>query len=440
MDQNQKKSDEILFDDLVPLPFRILFLVQLGVFFWYYLVYSCYNLRKLNILHLIKLSYSAHDYSQLDDHYIPNGEFATTLVPDFNSNLILANGIWANLRPVTIVNVIGWAVFKIIQRKVSSNDDVSPAIFIPLSYVIPLALFFHLFYRLFYKSKVQNSMGQYRAFTTMKRILLGKINSSTMRTNDILISDSLVSYSKVLNDFGLYLWNYYYARDIPYSVELEFILLCIPTFIRMKQCYSEYRSTANRQHLFNFIKYSTTLGPLFVNSLIKSIITSPGKDLNEPAFLDKLQSLNRWWYLLSFVNSTYSFIWDVKMDWGLKMFDFLFESKTYYFKMVLLRPKLAFEPVVYFAVILFDFIVRFVWILKVFIVKEGQDQVKWTTLHMLSTFLFGYDAFSFGYTVIEFLEILRRWAWCFIKLDSDWATLEQATGNDIELVNTSKLG
>ena len=38
----------------------------------------------------------------------------------------------------------------------------------------------------------------------------------------------------------------------------------------------------------------------------------------------KLNHLNNWLYFALAVNSTYSFIWDIKMDWHLELFDGLF--------------------------------------------------------------------------------------------------------------------
>ncbi|KAK6456767.1 EXS family-domain-containing protein [Scheffersomyces xylosifermentans] len=443
MDQEEQKI-QILFDDLIPLPFRVLFLIQLGVFLWYFLVYSCYKLNCLNILHLLNLSYSPHDYSSLDDNLVPTGEFQATVVPDFHSNGLLANGIWGTFKIVAIVNTISWFIFRFISYSINvkvAESESTNVIFTPIYYTIPLGVFVYVLFKVFYKPQNANSMGQFRLYTTIKRISLGRINSSTMRTNDILISDSLCSYAKVLNDFGLYLWNYYYSAEVPYNNGLELCVLCIPTAIRLKQCWFEYTTTNNRQHLFNFIKYLTTLGPLTINFLIKELLTTTNSSqFSEPEFITRLEGLNRWWYVFSLLNSTYSFIWDIKMDWGLPMLDFLFDRKGSFFQYRILRQKSAFRSEFYYGVITFDFLIRYIWVLKFFIVTDMQKPTI-TFVHILSTFLFGYDAYSFGYVIIEFLEIFRRWLWCFVKLDADWAKLEITSNNDIEMVtNSAKLG
>ena len=126
-------------------------------------------------------------------------------------------------------------------------------------------------YKLFFKNSY-SSPGQIRIFTTIKRIIRGNINSQTMRTNDILISDSLVSYSRVINDLGLVIWNYWFDSNIGYNYKFESMILSIPTWIRIKQCWYEYKLTGKTQHLFNLIKYSTGLGPLLINVLLKRML------------------------------------------------------------------------------------------------------------------------------------------------------------------------
>ncbi|RLV92673.1 Protein ERD1 [Spathaspora sp. JA1] len=407
-------GDTFLFDDLIPLPFRILFTVQLGITFWYLLVSICHYFTPLNILQLINLSYSNHNYTELSTiGSDTSGEFATTIPADKEETTRLIRGIYHDLRAISVVNIICW----IIVRTTHGYEWLKI-----LGYILPGVAFGYLFYRVFYKSTP--TMGQIRMFTTLKRILTGNINSISMRTNDILISDSFVSYAKVLNDFGLFIWTYYYSSTKSYDYQLEFLILAIPSLIRIKQCYHEIKITGQKQHIFNLLKYSTNFGPLIVNALIKQTLIY-SRDIPQEQLLTKLNKLNQYWYIFSSLNSTYSFIWDVKMDWHFGLFDFLFNLRNPYYKFQPLRRNLAFQyKFIYYLVILVDFLLRFIWILKIFIIKEELTG-KITYLHIFSTFLFGYDAYSFGYTVVELLEIYRRWIWCFIKLESDWCKLEK---------------
>ena len=295
-------------------------------------------------------------------------------------------------------------------------------------------------YKLFFKNSY-SSPGQIRIFTTIKRIIRGNINSQTMRTNDILISDSLVSYSRVINDLGLVIWNYWFDSNIGYNYKFESMILSIPTWIRIKQCWYEYKLTGKIQHLFNLIKYSTGLGPLLINVLLKRmLLNATEQEKTSGELLLKLNHLNNWLYFALAVNSTYSFIWDIKMDWHLELFDGLFlvvsgkktsHSVVSNYRFQILRKQLALPRPIYYIAIIIDFILRYIWILKLFIINEELKKEKIKFIYIFSTFLFGYDAYSLGYALIETLEIFRRWIWCFIKLESDWVELY----NDQDLLN-----
>lgn len=435
MDEPLNETKAILFNDLIPLPFRILGLIQLGVTLWFVLNFVLSTVSSLNLLQLLNLSYNTHKYTLLDGPLpLSNGEYATSIPADRHENSRLIIGIWSSLKAVTIVNVLSWVAFKTVQYYLNDWKIIY--------YSIPIALFAYVFNRLFYANS--QSPGQVRVWTTMKRILRGGINSQSMRSNDILISDSLVSFAKVINDFGLFVWNYYIDDTTAYNYKLEFAILCIPTCIRIKQCWFEYRTTRQVQHLLNLVKYSTGIGPLVVNVLIKSTLMNASDDAKQSGqLMIDLTSLNKWWYVLLALNSTYSFIWDIKMDWHLQLFNKLFNPKSQF---RILRIHKAYPNIIYFSAMVIDFLLRFIWVLKLFIINEQlaqSSEIKF--IHVMSTFLFGYDAYSFGYVVIETLEIFRRWIWCFIKLESDWVKLRvheqeqfgQRSG-DVELEDVAK--
>lgn len=438
MDDLNSETQAILFNDLIPLPFRILVLIQLGLALWFFLNVILFKFTSLNLLHLLNLSYNPHKYTQLDGSLPSNGEFATSIPADRRENSRLITGIWNTLKAVTIVNVFSWIAFKSIQYILRDWKFVY--------YSIPIILFGYIFKRIFHARVKVSSPGQIRIWTTIKRILQGNINSQSMRSNDILISDSLVSFAKVINDFGLYVWNYYIDETTAYNYRLEFAILCIPSLIRIKQCWFEYKTTGQVQHMLNLIKYSTNFGPLVVNVLIKATIMNANDEAAKQSghLLETLNQLNKWWYILLALNSTYSFIWDIKMDWNLQLLNKVFNPGS---KFHILRLHKAYPNSVYFVAIVIDFLLRFIWILKLFIINEQLHESQIKLIHIFSTFLFGYDAYSFGYVVIEILEILRRWIWCFIKLESDWVKLKvqeleqmgQKGDESIELNEVEKL-
>lgn len=402
-----------VFSDVLPLPFRVLFLLQLGIHLWYALVWHCYNVHKMNVLALLNLSYSPHKYN-LESHNMDNhtaeetmGEYATSVSAELNENQILLRGIVAILKKTLPVNVAG-IVFYWLVLVLRDRDSFFVKI---TARFLPVPLLVYTFVRTFGNGP---SIGSTRMFTTLKRILVGNINSTTMRTNDILISDSLTSYSKVVNDLGSFLWTTFVPTSAEYNVTVQAVVLSLPGLIRVRQCWYEYRLTRQRQHFFNMIKYCCQLAPIVVNLFIRIRMAQLTEDAEASS---KLNNLNMWWYVFSTISSTYSFIWDVRMDWGFGLFEPVFQE---YLNFNPLRDpnKLVYNNFfAYYGVIVVDLVLRFVWVLKVYVIKE--TEVELGLRQKVGNFLFGYDFQSFGFVVLEVLEILRRWLWCFIKLESD---------------------
>lgn len=418
MDQERR------FGDIVPIPFKIAALLQIGVGFWYLLVWICHDFYLINILELLNLSYSPHNYGDTGDR-MPTGVGATTSPADPKENYILLAGIRLTFRRLLVANCVLFVNCKVLLYFISGDGDQKKDHFVQgLYYVFSLASLLLTMGVIFHSTTNARSLGQFRVHSSLKRIMLGGINSSSMRTNDILISDTLTSYSKVLNDCVLYFWKVVFSSSHPYDPKVEFVVLIIPTFIRMKQCWHEYKRTGSNHHMLNLVKYSTAIGPLFINVLIKLTLAAPDnmEDLQKQAILKHLSYLNRWWYVLSTLNSAYTFVWDIKMDWGFQLFDSLFGSRPY----VATRPsrQLYFRShLFYYFAIVEDLVLRFLWVLKLFIVHENE---KAGYAHLVGAFLFGSDALSFGYTLVEFLEVFRRWIWCLLKLESDWSKVQDS--------------
>lgn len=396
-------TQQLLFNDVVPLPFRVLLLVQLGVALWYILNRVMTSSSHINVLSLLNLGYSQSNYNTNDGSKA--GELAVTVPADYNENVFLQRGIWNNLIVVCGVNFCCWAGFKLGEAVV---NDV---------YIrwIPAVAFAYTAHHLFGPGNGKQ-YGQVRAFTTIKRVLRAGINSISMRSNDILLSDSLISYAKVINDVGLFVWVYYLPTSKPYLATLEIVLLSLPTFIRIKQCLFEYRLSSKKLHLANMAKYALGLVPLALSYAIKLGL------LDDSDATDGAHTLTYYWYVALAVNATYLLFWDIRMDWGLNIFD-----KLWYGAGPTLRPNITYPLWCYYAAMVIDGCFRFLWLLRLVVVEENQV----TMMLAMLNFLFGYDAYLAGYMVLEVLEILRRWMWCFLKLESDWVKVS-LTG-DLEL-------
>jgi len=60
------------------------------------------------------------------------------------------------------------------------------------------------------------------------------------------------------------------------------------------------------------------------------------------------------------VKTTYSYVWDIYMDWG------LFRSNKRGDENRFLRPKINYSPSFYYWAIFSDFVLRYIWILFLF--------------------------------------------------------------------------
>jgi hypothetical protein len=77
-----------------------------------------------------------------------------------------------------------------------------------------------------------------------------------------------------------------------------------------------------------------------------------------------------------------------------------------------LRRRLLFRPVVYYAVIAMDLVLRCTWSLK------------------LSQHLDHLSDFESSIFVVEFLEVFRRWVWIFFRVETEWVR-STSTGLDV---------
>ncbi|KAI5306893.1 protein-ER retention protein, partial [Ascosphaera atra] len=106
------------------------------------------------------------------------------------------------------------------------------------------------------------------------------------------------------------------------------ILIAVPSIIRLRQCLIEFWRVYTRgtrsvdgwggQHIANALKYASAFPPIALNAMQK------GYDPNVNSM--SLTSLYRLWIFFSFVNSLYSFYWDVAKDWDLTLFQAITDS------------------------------------------------------------------------------------------------------------------
>ncbi|ODV87133.1 hypothetical protein CANARDRAFT_194320 [[Candida] arabinofermentans NRRL YB-2248] len=385
------------FDFCLPLPYRILLLVNFGIWLWYVNLKTCY---RFNIDTLLVLKLNSPELT----------------------NAKLVGSVRSACSRVTLVNGLNYAIYLILI----SNDY-----YFKLMDLLPLGGLIFTIIALSEKSSPEKK----RFTSTVFRILRGNIDIN-IRNNDILLSDTLTSYSKVLIDFLVYISALilgYQTLPSPQDLSLELskdhlklynldlVLSSYPALIRLKQCIYEFEQSRrrNKQHLFNAIKYSTSFLPILANLLIRG------------GFIHGLSL----WYLAVFINSTYSFFWDIKFDWNFELFT-KFLNNDGVKNVPILRQKLIFNKFFYYVAILVDLQLRYIWVYRLM-----YPQLLERADHGVAAFV-GSSLFinEFGNFVLEVLEILRRWVWVFIKIETEYIKMfaegggtALEVGGDIEL-------
>ncbi|GME74351.1 unnamed protein product [Ambrosiozyma monospora] len=209
------------------------------------------------------------------------------------------------------------------------------------------------------------------------------------------------------------------SKDHLQMYNLDLILSCYPSLIRFSQCVFEWEQSRrrNKQHLGNAIKYSTSFVPVFINLLIRG------------GYIEGL----KFWYLATFINSAYSFFWDVTFDWNFVLFNDFLNGKLAKFDSPVLRHRLIYNKFAYFVAIVLDLQLRFIWVYRI-IFPEILPRADHGILAFVGSSLFVNE---FGTFMLEILEILRRWIWVFLKIETEYvkSIQEGTTLTDIELQN-----
>ncbi|CAB3379040.1 Hypothetical predicted protein [Cloeon dipterum] len=165
------------------------------------------------------------------------------------------------------------------------------------------------------------------------------------------------------------------------------IVNALPAWFRFAQCLRRYRDSGDAfPHLVNAGKYSTTFFVVLFSVLRKYYEADYQSHAENPFFYA--------WMVSAIVSSSYSYAWDIKMDWG--FFDqnagenrflraeVVYSSKNYY----------------YFAIIE-DLLIRFSWAFSFLIVENGYLSKQYMTF------------------TVSILEVVRRFIWNYFRLENE---------------------
>lgn len=332
-----------------PLSYRVLSLLNLGVLYYYLLIQIAHRQLNINVLRLLQLqsTYQNHDV------YISRTFEKLALL------LSITFASWVAYTSLIVINGNQYSFF----------FEIVP--------VLTLVL-------LIYKILVN---GDYRLYATFKRILLGRIDTKALRLNDILLSDSLTSYAKILLDLANYLTYIFQGPEVKLdNAGWDLVVLVIPQLIRLSQCWHEWSISKkkNKQAFLNFIKYSTNVFPLVMIYITRTFKDGNGKSNGSILLLEK--------FLIA-LNSVYTFYWDVFVDWDyhtVKRSDLIQTSNKY--------------MVFFYSSVGYDFSLRFLWLWKFiftnfYYFNDSNVQFKLFTMHVF--------------------ELTRRFVWCIHRLNTE---------------------
>jgi hypothetical protein len=231
---------------------------------------------------------------------------------------------------------------------------------------------------------------------------------------DVFFADAMCSLSKVFFDWGMLLhMAWHYPEAVPpemHNILIPSACAAVPYFIRARQCLVMYsvgrikNEKGRFTHLWNALKYSSSIFPLCLSAYQKTVS-------------DELEkSLEAYLIVLLVINSLFSLYWDIVMDWGLaqanpigvalcgtKPMDLLHKGRPLNWMQTLLRPRLRFGLAMSCLILFADTFLRFSWCLRFFQIG----------------FFASADAFVLS---TQFLEIFRRALWNLLRVD--WENLK----------------
>ena len=329
------------FTRVLPLPYRVAIIIVFGIWAWglnlHYL-----SLIKIDVPSLIR--YPGRSSPHHLPHHLSTYRLATFLSIPLAASLLL---FWTITHGDSKL-ITSWEILPNLYLLVLVVGFVAPIPFISRS-------------------------GRSRTLATLKRISIGGLaEAQDGKFGDILLADALTSYAKILGDLFVSLCMFFshsYSstgmpnRNCGGSFWVPFII-SIPSLIRLRQCLIEYFrvQNANRRtgqigsagwggvHLANALKYSTAF-PVIILSAIQRTPEPSKYGLSET-------SLFRLWLLAVFVNSGYSFYWDVARDWDLHLFSSATLRDTPEYPYGLRRHRWIHAKELYYAAIVVDGLLR----------------------------------------------------------------------------------
>jgi len=213
------------------------------------------------------------------------------------------------------------------------------------------------------------------------------IPSNTISFSEVLLADALTSLSKIFKDIGVTIVVIYSKIcDIEVvnmhnnGMILVALLASLPFAIRIRQCWIQLDgandSIAKIPIILNLLKYFTAFPPIWLAAYASLGYTHPNLPLIAA--------------IMATINSLYSYLWDIIMDWGLISIN---RNGKINFRSRVLLPAICYLPA-----IIINLIMRFSW---------AANRIQFLS-HLHASHLI---------LIVELGEVLRRAMWNIYRIE-----------------------
>ncbi|KAG2150900.1 EXS family-domain-containing protein [Suillus clintonianus] len=436
-------GDAVPLSTSFPLPFRVLFLIGLGILGW---------ATNLHGLHLLGIDAG----SALDLHsgriFLPT----TSSSPRPSSSPRVAYmPIYRLFAGYTAWCFAGWSFFRLATH--------SNAMLVDAFKFIPALSSLGVLTTLICPFELCQKRERDLFLQSAARCLFSSMDSPVY-FSDVVFADVFTSFAKVFGDVWLSLCMLLPHGSLLSPPPLDGLsqwvlpaLMSLPYIVRFRQCLIELRSPTNtsKRPLFNALKYASSFPVIFLSAAQRIVVLDLAEEKGELIAREPWHGehpLFRLWLLAAAVNSLYSFWWDLTNDWGLDLLKprsaesrsnpprplvlpslhlkassiagssethgvtqshpssghqvhggAIYRHQSYPYG---LRPVLLYPLLVYPLVIFFNLVLRMTWSIK------------------LSSHLYSQSEGSALMLWLEVAEILRRWMWVFVRVE--WEVVKNA--------------
>ncbi|KAL7417724.1 EXS family-domain-containing protein [Mrakia frigida] len=325
------------FSTSFPLPYRVLFLVFFGSFLW------ALNLHILNSLGIDtswilgirrRDAYASPLVLSSDDGDNDGEEHELGLLGEGEGGSAWAKGrdvyqaVYGLVGAFGGWSLMGWLVFRWLSGG-EEEEEMDKWRGLPFLTALGVVVGVGMPYGGLWKK-------ERRGFVeSIKRCLTSPVGQPILFC-DVITADILTSFAKVIGDLWVSSCLVFGGHISASQLEgagsgmgywVVPLMTAIPYFVRLRQCIVEYITSdyQNSRPLFNALKYASAFPVIILSAVQKVVVADVAagrgvKDLGEDTWFGE-HPLFRLWLLSVFINSFFSFWWDVTNDWGLTILD-----------------------------------------------------------------------------------------------------------------------